>query len=121
MARTFRRKGYESTQNTSWDTQGFKTAGHYTTYDGPYWLQCGARRMPNFRPMNKVERYHRWRWFHGESRTAQARSPGWTYRNSRMRQNRAINRQEIIKWIKTGGEYEPMCEADPRSCLWDWS
>lgn len=121
MARTFRRKNFESTQNSSWDTRGFKTAGHYTTYDGPYWLQWGSRRMPNFRMMDAQERFHRWYWMHGESRSAQMRSPGRTYREWRMNQNRSINKQELCKWIKANGEYEPMFEENPRSCLWDWS
>jgi hypothetical protein len=31
-----------------------------------------------------------------------------------------INRQEIIKWIKQPDMYEPLTEANSRSCLWDW-
>lgn len=121
MARTYRRKNYESTQNASWDTCGFKVGRHYTTYDGPYWLQNGARRMPEYREMDALESYHHWRWMHGESGSAQMRSPGRTYREYRMSENRSINKQELAKWLKAAGEYEPMFEENPRDCWWDWS
>jgi hypothetical protein len=77
--------------------------------------------MPEYRPMDAQERYRQWRWMHGESSTAQMRSPGWTYRENRMRQNRSINKQELCKWVKANGEYEPMFEENPRDCWWDWS
>jgi hypothetical protein len=111
MARTYRRKNYESTQNTSWDTKGFKTAGHYTTSDGSWYNHVEK----TFRPMTKREAYKRWRWNHGESRDANQRSPSRYYRERRMSQNRGINEREIFKWVKSNGEYEPMGEADPRN------
>jgi hypothetical protein len=119
MARTFRRKNYEATQNASWATQGFKTAGHNTTYDGS-WFSWSTQPEVVFRQMDQREAYARWRWYHGESRHANHRSPGKHYREWRMSQNRMINKEEILKWIKSCGEYEPMGEADPRNCWWDW-
>lgn len=121
MARTYRRKGFEATMNSSWDTEGFKVAGHYTTYDGSYWKSNGSRWMKEYRPMNKRERFNRWYWMHGESRTRSMRSPNRWHRNIRQRENRMINKMELIKWIKAGGEYEPMFEENARDCWWDWS
>jgi hypothetical protein len=119
MARTYRRKNYEATQNTSWDTKGFKTAGHNTAYDGS-WVSWSILPECTFRPMTKQETYKRWRWYHGESKHRNARSPSKYYRERRMSQNRGINEREIFKWINSNGEYEPMGEADPRNCWWDW-
>lgn len=120
MSKTYRCKGFEKTRTSSWESRGFKTAGHYTEQEG-YWGFSYGGDGKTFRPMTKEERWHRDRWFHGESSSAQSRTPGWTYRNPRQRQNRAINRQEIIRYIKADGEYEVMCEANPRDCHWDWS
>jgi hypothetical protein len=119
MARTYRRKNYESTQNTSWDTKGFKTAGHYTTYDGS-WYRWSNQPEVTFRPMDPQEKYKQWKWFHGESSHANQRSPGKYYRKLRMGQNRMINKAEIVKWVKSNGEYEPLGEADPRNFWLDW-
>lgn len=121
MSRTFRRKNYEDTQGASWDRAGRKTNGVYTTYDGPYWKPGGGRAMKVYRPMDARERYKRWRWMHSESRSASERSPNHWHRVNRQKENRSIDKQELIKWFKSGGEHEPMCEANPRSCLWDWS
>lgn len=118
MARTFRRKNYEATQNASWDTLGFKTAGHYTTYDGSWW-SWGGKEEVSFRPMTPREAYKQRRWYHGEGHPNQY-SPGRYYREYRQRQNRMINKKELAKWIRANGEYEPAFEADPRDCKWDW-
>jgi hypothetical protein len=118
MSRTFRRKGYEATQNTSWDKNGFKTAGHNTTYDGSWrgWSQQGEI---VFRPMTQREAYEHWRWCHGEGHPNQY-SPGRGYRARRQSQNRRINKEEMLKWVRADGEYEPIFEENPRRCAWDW-
>lgn len=121
MSRTIRRKNFEDTIGGSWARKGWKTNGIYTTYNGPYWLATGARRMPEYRPMDAQERYREWRYMHSESKTANARSPSRWYRTNRQKQNRSIDKAQLIKWFKSGGEHEPMCEANPRSCMWDWS
>lgn len=121
MSRTFRRKNFEDTLGGSWARKGRKTNGIYTTYDGPYWNVGGGRRMVEYRPMNKQERWHEWRYMHAESSTANVRSPGHWYRVNRQKQNRSIDKQQLVKWFQSGGEHEPMCEANPRSCRWDWS
>jgi hypothetical protein len=33
---------------------------------------------------------------------------------------KAAYKEEIVKWVKSNGEYEPLGEADPRNCWWDW-
>jgi hypothetical protein len=118
MARTYRRKNYEATQNSSWDTKGFKTAGHNTTYDGS-WYRWRDQPEVTFRPMTQREAYKRWRWYHGEGHPNQY-SPGKNYRWYRQRQNRMINKEELLKWIKANGEYETFFEENPRDCRWDW-
>jgi hypothetical protein len=121
MSRTFRRKNYEDTQGTSWDRQGRKTNGYYSTYDGLYYKPGGGCAMKVYRPMDKRERFHAWYYAHGESRTRSARSPNRWHRQMRNKENRSIDKKELIQWFKSGGEHEPMCEANPRSCQWDWS
>lgn len=119
MARTFRRKNFEATRNSSWDTKGFKTAGHYTTYEGN-WFRWSGREPVVFRPMTPREAYKTRQWFHGESRHKNDRSPGRYYREYRCNQNRMINKKEYAKWLRANGEYEPFFEANPRDCKWDW-
>lgn len=119
MARTFRRKNFEATQNSSWEAKGFKTAGHFTTYDGS-WFGWACKPELVFRPMTPREAYKQWKWYHGESSNANERTPGRYYRQYRQNQNRMINKTEIVKWVKANGEYEPFFEANPRCCKWDW-
>lgn len=120
MSRTFRCKNYERENNTSWDVGGSKTAGFYTEFDripGRYgcWFNwgTGVYRAPTDIEYNKAF----WK-NHGDSE-ANSRSPGREYRRNRMCQNRSINKQEIYRFM-TQEDYEPMCEANPRSCWWDW-
>lgn len=102
---------------------GFKTAGYYTTYDAHYsWNEPdwdGPRYT--YREPTEKERFKIWKWFHGESSSGNSFSPGHSYRKTRMRENRSINKQELVRWIKNPENYEPMFEEDPRSCWWDWS
>ena len=117
MSRTFRRKNFEAENNTSWDVRGRKTAGYYTErefhyYRGGWWNTFS---VPTKQQYNKQY----WR-NHGESKTANSWSPGWSYRHPRMTQNRALTRQELHKFM-TIPDYEPMVEANPRNCWWDWS
>lgn len=122
MSRTYRRKNYEDTQGNSWDRKGRKTDGFYTKCNISWysWSSWNFEELM-FRPMTKEERFYSWYWAHGESRDANERTPSRWYRKNRQKQNRMINKKEIVQWIKAGGEYEPMCEPNPRSHLWDWS
>lgn len=134
MSRTTRRKNYLLEERGSWSGHGKFVNLEFTTYDTPR-VWCGqwftrfdgtkAKVMEAmtdvYRPMDKGEKWFKVRQMHGESSTANSRSPGKWYRHNRMTENRSINKQELIKWVKACGEYEPMFEADPRNCWWDWS
>jgi hypothetical protein len=125
MSRTVRRKNSNRRHGRGgWHiVDGFKIAGYYTVcdyhsvYAEPDW--DGPRYT--YREPTKRERFRTWKWMHGESSHGNAFSPGKEYRNNRMRQNRSINKQEVVRWMKNPENYEPMFEADPRSCWWDWS
>jgi hypothetical protein len=119
MSRTFRRKNFEVENNTSWDVRGNKTAGFYTHRLWHYEQYTGCMWSTFAEPTE--EQYYKEYWRnHSESKHANQRSPGHWYRRTRMTQNRAITREELHKF-KTIPDYEPMVEANPRSCQWDWS
>jgi hypothetical protein len=116
MSRTFRKKNYEVENHTSWDTKGKKIAGFYTErtlhYEhGGFWYTYDIPTKQQY-----VDSY--WK-IHGESRSGNSVSPGKEYRRNRMKENRAITRQELAKFFKNT-EYEVMAETNPRSCWWDW-
>lgn len=149
MSRTIRCKNFEiENDQTSWSRWGKKTALEYTARSDEGWYETGVvktyKRVLSFtrwgvakyettvykerkryleHPMAMEGRKHfrHWYYMHGESRHANQRTPGRFYRQHRQNQNRSINKQELAKWIKAGGEYEPMFEANPRSHYWDWS
>lgn len=114
MSRTIRRPNHEATRNNSWQTGGFKTARHYTTYD-----VCPETSNRLYRPMDKRDTLLQWRHYHGESSHANARSPSWLYRHWREAGLRAFNKRELLKF-KMREDYDPMCEANPRDCGRDW-
>ena len=118
MSRTFRRKNYEAENNTSWDVQGRKTAGFYTERKFN-WIYWGCY-FHTYAAPTKAQYNKEYRRNHSESKSANCRSPGHSFRHPRMTQNRAITRRELHKF-KLNPDYEPMVEANPRSCLWDWS
>ena len=125
MSRTVRRKNSSRTHGRGghYIPDGFKTAGYYTQYDyhsswkEPDWDGPDY----TYREPTKRERFKVWKWLHGESSNGNAFSPGHGYRNARMRENRSINKQELVRWMKNPETYEPLFEDDPRSCWWDWS
>jgi hypothetical protein len=114
MSKTYRRKGYEKTQNTSWDKQSNSIAGYYTEKD---WVEYNVW---VYREPTKREYFKRWYLAHGESRHANAYGPGKTYKKYRMSENRCITKRELAKFYKDY-DYEPMIEEEPRSHWWDWS
>lgn len=125
MSRTVRRRHDKSTNKyygSRLIPDGFKIAGYYTQYDyhsrwaEPEW----DGPIYTYREPTKEERYKTWNWLHGESSNGNERSPGRSYRNARMRENRSINKQELIRWMKNPDDHEPLFEDDPRSCRWDW-
>lgn len=134
MSRTRRRKNYVVENNNSWDRKGKKTALEYTEYDVPRqgtgkffynfrdeYVEIREACTIEYREGDKGERWWRTRMMHGESSTSNCRSPNRWYRLNRQKQNRSINKQEFNRWRQYDGEYEPMFEANPRDCWWDWS
>lgn len=123
MSRTFRRKGFEKTQNTSWNKQGNSVAGYYTEYDLIYpegvnsrWYYWTALRI--YREPTKEERKFKFLVAHGESHRSE-RTPSREYRQSRERKMRRYNKQELYKF-KDNSDYEPMVKTNPDSHYWDW-
>ena len=118
MSRTVRRKNSSRTHGRGghYIPDGFKTAGYYTEYDGNWSYSDKVFREPT-----KRERFDTWKLLHGESPNGNAFSPGREYRKMRMRENRSINKQELVRWMKNPETYEPLFEYDPRSCWRDWS
>lgn len=118
MSRTFRRKGYENTQRTSWDRCGNRVAGFYTESDPEWWFGRYCVDIPEFRKPTRQEYYARFWRYHGDSHR-NAWSPSRYYRHTRHIENKSINNQQLAKWIKNN-DYEPLFESNPRSCRWDW-
>ena len=114
MSRTFRRKGYEAKQG---HVNGSKVAGYYTVQEGGWWYW--NKQPVSFREPTHQEYFEKYWKLHGDSHRNQW-CPGRAYRQGRHAENKSINKQELCKWLKDA-DYEPVFEANPRSCLWDWS
>lgn len=131
MSRTFRCKNYESETNSSWSRRGRKIAGFYTIKDRVYTttlfyygidgnvvithrLYEQQYRAPTQDEYNK--QYHK---LHGESSSANSRSPSRTYRNNRHTQRRMRDKQELCRYIKNPDTCE-LVFYDALSCMWDW-
>ena len=126
MSRTVRRKtlgGKRNGRGGYWIPDGFKTAGYYTEYDyhSPWFEPEWDGPIYTYREPTKRERFKTWKRMHGESSHANAYTPGPAYRKMRMDENRNINKQELIRWMKDPEGYEPLFENNPRDCWWDWS
>lgn len=137
MSKTIRCKNYEiESEQNSWRRWGKKTGLQYTTetdygyyetgkiltwHDGSGSYPERKRYLDEPIPMEGRERYRKWRIMHGESSSRNARTPGKWYRKHRMSENRSINKGQFNRWLQSGGEYDPVFEADPRSHYWDWS
>ena len=117
MSRTFRCKNYIAENQTSWDRHGGKIAGSYTEYDLVGFEQNGYF-SKLYRPPTDRERFKKFYFHHGESRSSYDRSPGPRNRIPRMRQNRSIVKNEICKAMNP--EYDAIFEVNPRNCAWDW-
>lgn len=118
MSRTFRRKNYEETQGRSWNRRGRKTAGYYTQWDHNSHRSNWAD--VTYRQPTREEYLKEYLRLHCESKHANYWGPGKGYKQFRMEQNRRINKQELINWMKYPDDYEPMVEEEPRSHWWDW-
>lgn len=118
MSRTFRRKGYE-VANMHWKN-GTKVARFYTVRDGTYNSRSLSDKGLNFRKPTRQEHNKEYWWIHSESKSSNSWSPSWSHRNMRMKENRMLTKTELSNYMKDK-EYEVIVEANPRSCLWDWS
>ena len=115
MSRTFRRKGYEKTQGTTWHRKGDKVAGYYTI---TVWEVSWDLGYQEYRAPTDHE-YGRKYWeIHGDNHRNEY-TPARGYRQFRMHQNRQITRQELHKYM-VDQNYEPMVQEEPISHWWDW-
>lgn len=123
MSRTFRRKGYEEV-NLHWK-KGTRVAGFYTETD---WHYVGRESLEfsvsyisykTYRKPTRQEHNKKYWNIHSDNHP-NAWSPGRLYRNNRMKENRMLTKGELFRYMKDT-DYEVMVEANPRSCLWDWS
>lgn len=121
MSRTIRRKHFKQTRNSSWQCQGFKVNGHFTTWDRSKERINGHQGEKIYRPMTKEEVFHEMKFFHGESSSHNSRSPGPSYRKERKNHANTHNDKEMRRWINSLGEYDPVFVEKPASCWWDWS
>ena len=109
MSKTIRNRHYHWT----WPRDGSKIALNYTESD--YDREVGY----TYREPTPREAYKTFRWLHLDHHRNTV-SPGREYRNGRMVENRAINKQELYRWMKNPDNYEPLFEEEPRDCKWDW-
>lgn len=117
MSRTFRRKGYEDTQGTSWDRKFRKTAGFYTTIDWHYNAHgyWGVGREPT-----ATERAAEFKRVHGDTHRNAWTPSRNTYRKEKIIRNRMYNKGELHKFVYRE-DYEPLFQAQPYDSWWDWS
>lgn len=115
MSKTYRRKNYEQTQNSSWDRAGKKKFGIHATwnYDNyPDLIQV-------YRVKTKQEQIKAYIRTHCDGdHFKYSNVPGW-FCNIYERGFRQANKREILKYIRQE-DYEPMCSANPRDLMWDW-
>jgi hypothetical protein len=118
MSKTIRQKYLLQAQRPDcW--KGNKVAGKYTVHD----LQRDEDKIHYvwvWREPTKSERHSDWMTYHGESRSANHRTPGHYYRNKFESKLKTHNKHELVKWMKNH-DYEPMCYERPSDCWWDWS
>lgn len=101
MSRTYRRQGYEKTQNTSWDKQFNSVSGFYTEYEYEWSSseKSWDARIEVYRKPTKKEFSQKYWNLHADGRYGySAFSKYWrTICNRRMRNH---NDREILKWMK---------------------
>lgn len=120
MARTFRRKGVEYTFNRSGHNAGFKTNGHYTTWDRSVSNGNGHEGVRLYREMTELEVWHANRSFHGESSNNNAWGPGKYYKVNYQLMLNQHNATQLRKYLNGLGEYDPVFMDNlPKSSL-DW-
>ena len=101
MSRTFRRKGYEKTKNTSWHKQFNSVAGFYTEYDYE-WVNTdlyGCCVHGTYRKPTKQEFSQKYWDVHADGRYG-CNFLGTYFKLLNNRQIRRANDREILKWMK---------------------
>lgn len=121
MSRTIRRKHIKQTRNSSGQAQGFKTNGHFTIWDRAKEPINGHKGEKIYRSMTKEEVRREMKFFHGESSHRNAWSPSRDYRKTCDTEMKTHNKREMLKWVNSQGEYDPVFMDNPRNCWWDWS
>lgn len=110
MSRTYRRKHYHLTQNTSWDRRGKKVALQYTKRVGYY--------NPTYRKMTEREIVEYEIRTHRDNKRGSYTPPSW-FNRLYERKFRRMNKRELHKYMRNE-EYEPMCMSNPPDTKWDW-
>lgn len=117
MSRTYRRKNYKETQNTSWDRRGRKTALEYTECNfWHYWIK--SIDGPEIREMTPEEKWKQDRYWYHDNKSGVFSVPSW-FCNLHERKLRQYNRRELHRFMSRE-DYEPMCIAGPGDASWDW-
>ena len=115
MSRTFRRKNYEFTDQSSWKNRGRKTFGYYTETNRASYYE----RLETYREPTKLEFFKKYWKIHSDG-DRNRWTPSRDYRHPRIVQNRRINDAELFRCVKNLDHYEPLFEERPRDCDWDW-
>lgn len=108
MSRTVRRKGFKHTRTSSGKTEGFKTNGHFTTWDRAEAPINGHQGRKIYRPMTKEEVRAEMKFFHGESKHKNARGPSNYYRYMFQLAYDRFNDTQLKRCLDSNGEYDPV-------------
>jgi len=122
MSRTYRRKNYELTQNTSWDRVGRRVYGFNVERD--FIIHHGDRYYfyeTVYRSATKKEIQDEYKIIHTDNQKSKYDNPpSWFVRLYFEKPLRKHNKRELHRFIRNP-DYEPMCEKKSRDALWDWS
>lgn len=118
MSRTYRRKNFHLTQNTSFDTIGIKKCGGKLNTECDYWLTDNGGLNKSYRTKTKSEKIKYFIRTHTDNKRGVYHVPSW-YNRLFERKFRMRNKHEIHKWYKNH-DYEPMCASTPKDSAWDW-
>lgn len=128
MSRTFRRKNYELTKNTTWDRVGKKKVGYYQTTEKPIYNHhelkngsyvcylCGWATV--YYECSKYKSRKEYILLHADSPKNIQRYNKKYGKFYYKRELRAQNKTELIKYMQNN-EYEVMClSKHPTDYLW---
>lgn len=118
MSRTYRRKNFHHTQNTSWDTKGIKKCGGKLNTECDYISNFNGSWSYEYRTKTKKEKIKYFIRTHTDCKPGIYGVPSW-YNHLYEKKFRMKNKQELCKWNKDH-DYEPMCISTPKDSAWDW-